>query len=95
MGLGDSPAGKDGRLSPEPVLGDSDSCHLRTPSPARHLRTPIILTEGPAENPVGGHAEGTGEVEEPVNDPGSRRREVQTGRCWVSCPQRMWEGWPQ
>ena len=36
MGLGDSPAGKDGRLSPEPVLGDSDSCHLRTP---------IILTQ--------------------------------------------------
>ena len=31
MGLGDSPAGKDGRLSPEPVLGDSDSCHLLTP----------------------------------------------------------------
>jgi len=27
----DSPWGKDGRLSPEPVLGDSGRCHLRTP----------------------------------------------------------------
>jgi len=34
-GLRGSLGGKDGRLSPEPVLGDSGS---------RHLRTPIILT---------------------------------------------------
>jgi len=37
-GLGDE------RLSPEPAPGDPDSCHLRTPSPVHHLRTPIILT---------------------------------------------------
>ena len=46
--------GKDGRLSPEPVLGrlgqasspdvSPPVCHLRTPSPVRHLRMPIILT---------------------------------------------------
>ena len=29
--LGDSPGGTDGRLSPEPVLGDSSSCHIWTP----------------------------------------------------------------
>jgi len=35
---------KDKRLSPEPASGDPDSCQLRTPSPVRHLQTPIILT---------------------------------------------------
>jgi len=29
-GLRDYPGGKDGRLSPDPELGDSGSCHLAT-----------------------------------------------------------------
>ena len=35
---------KNGGLSPEPVLGVSCSCHLRTPSLVHHLQTPIIPT---------------------------------------------------
>jgi len=49
----DPPEGKDGRLSPEPVLGrlgqlsspdvSAPVRHVRTPSPIRHPRTPVIL----------------------------------------------------
>jgi len=53
-GLRGSQGGKDGRLSPDPVLGrlgqlsspdvSAPVRHLRTPSPIGHFRTPIILT---------------------------------------------------
>jgi len=46
--------------------------------------------EGPAENTVGGGAEGDWEVGEPVEDPG--RPKGAGGRYWTPSPPRMWEG---
>ena len=52
----------------------------------------VSEVEGTAENSVGGCEEGDGEVEEPVEDPGSAgRREMQPGSARLPLHHGCWK----